>query len=195
MNINEKLQHFYDTIITDTEKEAVEALEQHKRKLTQTLDEHKSIKLQEAESAVKCETEMAQREINRALSAEHLSLKRSWRAKQNALKETLFTQVKQKLADFMNTPAYEDYLCKKVLEAKEFAGAEEIFIYLSSTDASRQEVIASRTGLPVLVSDKAFLGGIQAAIPSRNLLINHSFQDSLAALWENFSFEGGQRNA
>lgn len=195
MNINEKLQHFYDTIISDTEKEAAEALEQHKKQLSQSLEEHKKIKIQEAETAVKTEAEQARREINRALSSEHLSLKRSWTTEQNILKEALFAQVKQKLEDFMCSPAYEDYLCKRVLEAKEFAGQEEIFIYLSSTDASRQEVIASRTETPILVSDKAFLGGIQAAIPSKNILINHSFLDNLSALQEDFSFEGGQRNA
>lgn len=191
MSIEEKLQHFYDTVVTETQKEADETISQHRQQLKEELEEHKKQKLQESEEVLKTETEQAHREMNRALSTEHLSLKRNWNKEQNHLKEELFLKVKGRLKDFMATPEYEEYLCKKIREAKAFAGEDEIRIYLSSSDASRAAALSAKTGLELEVSEDDFLGGIQAVIPSKNILIDNSFLEAYHNQKEDFSFEGG----
>ena len=50
-----------------------------------------------AQVQIKAETANARREINKALSAEQLTIKRDWTKKQNELKEKLFAEVKIQL--------------------------------------------------------------------------------------------------
>ena len=125
----------------------------------------------DAEAQIKAETENATREVNKALSAEQLTLRRDWTAKQNELRNELFVEVKNHLEDFMENPEYQDYLCTRIQKAREFAGNDEIFIYLSPEDTALQRSIVAKTGFTVEISKEPFMGGIKATIPAKNILI------------------------
>ena len=194
MTIEEKLQHFHDTTVEEARNQAYRELEIHRKNLDKMLAEHKKTRTQDAQAEIKAETANAEREVNKALSAQQLNLKRNWNARQNELKDKLFVEVKDRLEDFMNTSEYENYLCKKVREAVEFAGDDEIFIYLSPEDASYQHSLVARTGFPVRVSDEPFMGGIKATIPGKNILIDNSFMEAYQSLKKEFKFDGGLRH-
>ena len=61
------------------------------------LEEHRQLSRQNAEAEVKAETEHVRREVNKALSAEQITLKRDWSKKQEELKEALFGEVSTKI--------------------------------------------------------------------------------------------------
>ena len=191
MTIEEKLQHFYDTSVEEARNQASKELHAHQNKLSEMLSEHKKARTQDAEAEINAETENAKRQVNKALSARQLTLKRSWNAKQNELKDKLFAEVKDHLDKFMSTPEYESYLCRKVQEAAAFAGDDEIFIYLSPEDSTHQRSVIAKTGLPVQISAEPFLGGIKAAIPGKNILIDNSFMEAYQRLHKEFKFDGG----
>lgn len=194
MTIEEKLQHFYDTSVEEAKKQASRELEAHQNKLSEMLSEHKKARTQDAQAEISAETENAKREVNKALSARQLTLRRSWNAKQNKLKDKLFTEVKDCLQEFMGTPEYEAYLCRKVREAAAFAGDDEIFIYLSPEDSDHQHSVTAQTGFPVQISEKSFLGGIKASIPGKNILIDNSFMEAYQRAYKEFKFDGGLRH-
>ena len=104
MTIEEKLQHFYDTSVAEAQTEAENTLEAHKKSLEEMLEKHKESRKMDAEAQIKAETENATREVNKALSAEQLTLRRDWTAKQNELRNELFVEVKNHLEDFMAEP-------------------------------------------------------------------------------------------
>lgn len=139
----------------------------------------------------KAETEHVRREVNKALSSEQITLKRNWSLKQNELKETLFAEVKNRVQQFTATPEYQDYLCRRIREAKDFAEDDEILIFLSSNDKELLDSLTARTGCPLQVSSENFLGGIRAEIPAKNILIDNSFSANLAAMHKEFKFDGG----
>ena len=114
MTIEEKLQHFYDTSVAEAQTEAENTLEAHKKSLEEMLEKHKESRKMDAEAQIKAETENATREVNKALSAEQLTLRRDWTAKQNELRNELFVEVKNHLEDFMESPEYQDYLCTRI---------------------------------------------------------------------------------
>lgn len=101
MTIEEKLQHFYDTSVAEAQTEAENTLEAHKKSLEEMLEKHKESRKMDAEAQIKAETENATREVNKALSAEQLTLRRDWTAKQTELKNELFVEVKNHLENFM----------------------------------------------------------------------------------------------
>lgn len=193
MTIEEKLQHFYDSSIEEAYQEASQMIEEHKKNLDAMLSEHKRSRRQSAEAEVKAEAENARREVNKALSAQQLMIKRNWTKKQNELKDKLFAEVQNLLEDFVKTPEYDSYLCRKIKDAQDFAGEDELHIYLTLSDNSRLESISQKTGAALRLADEEFIGGIRAIIPGKNILIDNSFREAFLACKKEFKFDGGPR--
>ena len=191
MTIDEKLQHFYEVSIDEAKEDAAQAIQAHKENLSQMLEEHKQSQRQTADAQIKAEAEHVRREVNKALSAEQITLKRNWSQKQEEMKQKLFAEVKALADKFMQTPEYDDYLCRKITEASSFAEGDEIHIFLSAADKNKLESLKEKTGVSLTVSEEAFTGGIRAEIPGKNILIDDSFSTSLENMCKEFKFDGG----
>ena len=194
MTIDEKLSHFYDVTIEDAQAKAAGILEEHRKALAQMTEKHKADSQENAQVQIKAETANARREINKALSAEQLTIKRDWAKKQNELKEKLFAEVKTQLENFRNTPDYPAYLENKIKEALDFAEQDKINIYLSPEDSALLPDLVERTKAFITVSAEDFLGGIKATIPHKNILIDHSFAGNFQAVYKEFKFDGGPKH-
>ena len=194
MTIDEKLSHFYDVTIEDAQAKAAGILEEHRKALAQMTEKHKADSQENAQVQIKAETANARREINKALSAEQLTIKRDWTKKQNELKEKLFAEVKTQLENFRNTPDYPAYLESKIKEALDFAEQDKINIYLSPEDNALLPDLVERTKAFITVSAEDFLGGIKATIPHKNILIDHSFAGNFQAVYKEFKFDGGPKH-
>lgn len=194
MTIDEKLQHFYEVSIDEAKEDAAQAIQAHKEKLTHMLEEHKQSQRQTADAQIKAEAEHVRREVNKALSAEQISLKRSCSQKQEEIKQKLFAEVKDLVRQFMETSEYEDYLCQKINEAGEFAGEDEIHIFLSHDDQNKLASLKEKTGMEISVSEESFTGGIRAEIPQKNILIDNSFSTGLENMIKEFKFDGGLKH-
>ena len=190
MTIDEKLSHFYDVTIEDAQAKAAGILEEHRKALAQMTEKHKADSQENAQVQIKAETANARREINKALSAEQLTIKRDWTKKQNELKEKLFAEVKTQLENFRNTPDYPAYLESKIKEALDFAEQDKINIYISPEDSALLPDLVERTKAFITVSAEDFLGGIKATIPHKNILIDHSFAGNFQAVYKEFKFDG-----
>ena len=191
MTIDEKLSHFYDITVEDARTKAAAILEEHKEALEKMTAERKALSKENAQAQIKAETANARREVNKALSAEQLTIKRDWTKKQNELKEKLFSEVKELLDSFTKTPEYETYLTGKIKEALAFAEDDEISVYLSPEDSALAEKLQQTTGVTIQIAKDSFLGGIRATIPQKNILIDHSFAGNFEAAYKEFKFDGG----
>lgn len=194
MTIDEKLSHFYDVTIEDAQAKAAGILEEHRKALAQMTEKHKADSQENAQVQIKAETANARREINKALSAEQLTIKRDWTKKQNELKEKLFAEVKTQLENFRNTPDYPAYLENKITEALDFAEQDKINIYISPEDSALLPDLVERTKAFITVSAEDFLGGVKATIPHKNILIDHSFAGNFQAVYKEFKFDGGPKH-
>lgn len=194
MTIDEKLSHFYDVTVEDAQAKAAGILEEHRKALAQMTEKHKADSQENAQVQIKAETANARREINKALSAEQLTIKRDWTKKQNELKEKLFAEVKTQLENFRNTPDYPAYLESKIKEALDFAEQDKINIYISPEDSALLPDLVERTKAFITVSAEDFLGGIKATIPHKNILIDHSFAGNFQAVYKEFKFDGGPKH-
>lgn len=194
MTIDEKLQHFYEISVDAAREDAAKEIQEHRASLSQMLEEHKNARRLSAEAEIKAEADHVRREINKALSSEQVTLKRDWSRKQEALKEELFALVRKKAEDFMAGPDYLDYLCDQIREIKKFAGKDEVHISLSCNDAGRLEALTAKTGAELTVSQDDFIGGIRAAIPEKNIMIDNSFLEGLESMQREFKFDGGLKH-
>ena len=191
MTTEEKLQHFYEVSIESAKEEASKAISEYKASLEENLEKHKKEKQAASENQFKIESENAAREINKALSSEHLHIKRRLSKKQQELQEKLFDEVEEMLQTFLATPQYEDWLEEKIKKALEAAGEDQAEIYLSSGAQTLAEEMEKRTGIRPLISQTSFIGGIRAVIPDKNILIDYTLLTMLENEKENFNFDGG----
>ena len=189
MTTEEKLQHFYEVSIESAKEEASKAISQYRESLEEELEKHKKEKRTASENQFKIESENAAREINKALSSEHLHIKRRLSRKQLELQEKLFKEVEEMLQAFIASPQYPDWLEDKVKKALEAAGEDQAEIYLSSGDQALAEEMEKRTGIRPLISPSSFIGGIRAVIPEKNILIDYTLLTVLEKEKEKFNFD------
>lgn len=194
MTIDEKLQHFYDVSIEEAKKDAAKEIQEHRESLSQMLNEHKDARRQGAEAEIKAEADHVRREINKALATEQITLKRHWSRKQEELKDNLFSAVRKKVDAFMQSPEYLDYLCKQIRNVQEFAGTDPVYISISSGDSDKLDILTAKTGAELTLSKDDFIGGVRAAIPEKNIMIDNSFLEELESMRKEFKFDGGLKH-
>ena len=191
MTTEEKLQHFYEVSMDTAREEATKVLDEYKAALETEMERHKQEKQAASESQFKIDSDNAAREINKALSAEHLHIKRKLSKKQQKLKESIFAEVEELLDDFSKKPEYTDWLEDKIKQSLEIAENDSVQIYLTAKDSAKAEELTKRTGITPLISETDFLGGIRAVIPEKNILIDNTFLTAFENEKEHFNFDGG----
>lgn len=193
MTIEEKLEHFDRICMEDAREKADKMLKEYRSGLESSLQEHKENARRQAAMQLQMERERIEREIKRQVSVGQIEQKREISARQEELKGRLFTEVRNLLSDFMATQAYTEMLKQRVKEVKEFAGQEELIIYFDPSDTDKIQMLSMLYSVNIVVSEYSFGGGMRAVIPSRNILIDHSFDTKVAEARKDYLFKGGSR--
>ena len=188
MKLDIKLDHFYKSVIDDATAKSAAILADYKKQLYALYDKRREELLANQALTLKTETSNVAREKNKQLSSEALTIRRTISEKKDALKNTLFEDVSEKLRQFMTTPAYEELLITQITGALSFASGEPITIYLNPSDASKQHALEQRTNTPLTISTMDFIGGTRAVIHERHILIDNSFITKLTEEKEQFQF-------
>lgn len=191
MTTEEKLQHFYEASVQSAVQEAQRMKKEHQDALDRMYQEHKNTVERQAQARLQGESDKLKREINKAVSARQLEFRQAYSQKLDEIKTRLFGEVEEKLNQFRTTPAYQEYLCRKIREALAFAGEDPVTIYLDPSDEALIPVLSEKLGVLPVLSPQAFQGGMQAVIPSRNILMDNSFSSLLHEAREEFIFTGG----
>ena len=103
MTIEEKLQHFYTASIDSAMQEAQQVQTQHQEALDKIFQEHKETKERQIQSHIQAETDNLKREINKTVSARQLEYRRLLSDKTEEIKQQLFHDVAERLAQFRST--------------------------------------------------------------------------------------------
>ena len=191
MTTEEKLKHFQDICMSDARDKSARLLDDYMNALEKTFEEHKTEARKRAEMQIEAETEKLEREINKKLSIGQLDLRRKISRRQEELKDKLFVELKDRLANFMETREYQTLLEQQVKAAKEFAGDEELIIYMDPSDEDKARRLAMHNNASIKISEYSFLGGIRAVIPGKHILIDNSFGTQLEEARHAFKFDLG----
>ena len=191
MTTEEKLQHFTTYAMEEARHKSDVMIREYTDAMQKIFEEHQEKKRRQEELEIKTETDRLIRENNKQFSEEQIEIKRTLSKKQDELKEKLFVEVKDLLARFAETREYHQMLVNQLREAREFAGGDEVILYIDPSDAQKKFSIEAEVGAPVTVSEYSFLGGTRAVLPGRNILIDNSFESKLAEAKESFQLKGG----
>ena len=179
MTLDEKLDHFYSSVIESATKQNIEIVEEYKKTLQKNYDERKELALRKADANYRMASDNIIRERNRKLSAEAMEIRRKVLEKTAEVSDRIFIDVRSKLDQYMKTPEYNELLATQIRKAKEFAQGDTITVYINPSDSDKIATLEEMTGVSLTVSDRDFIGGIRAVIPSRSILIDNSFLTKL----------------
>jgi V/A-type H+/Na+-transporting ATPase subunit E len=187
MNLDEKLEHFYSSVIDSATKQNIEIVEEFKKTLRKNYEERKDAALRKAEANYRMASDNIIRERNRRISAEALDIRRKVLEKTAEISDQIFKDVKIKLDEYMKTSAYDDLLSEQIKNAVNFAKGDSITVYINPSDADKISSLEEKTGISLTVSNRDFIGGTRAVIPSRSILIDNSFLTRLEEAKNSFS--------
>ena len=187
MTLDEKLEHFYSSVIESATKQNIEIVEEYKKSLQKNLEERREAALRKVEANYRMASEEIVRERNRKLSAQSMDIRRRVLEKTEEIENRIFTDVSARLQEFMNTPEYDELLAARIRQASDFAQEDALTVYLNTSDASKKTELEARTGISLTVSDRDFIGGIRAVITARSILIDYSFLTKLEEAKSSFT--------
>lgn len=188
MTTEEKLNYFLEVSVRSATKQSNAIVTDYQDALDQIFEQHKTDAIKRAELEVTLGMASLEHDKNKTLSKEQIRIKKESSQLQEDLKEKLFAEVKDLLEQYMATQDYQKLLIKQIQEAKAFAGTEEMIIYIDPADSDRLFDLETAANTPLTISEYSFMGGIRAIIPSRNLLIDQSFETKFHELKESFTF-------
>lgn len=191
MNLDEKITHLREVVMSEARAEGNAIIENHRKALESLLDKHKEEAKTQSEIRIKSETTKSRRQVNQAAAKAEVELKRALGKRQKELKIKLFEEVKGLLLEYRKSDDYVEYICRKIREAAVFANGDGVVIYITPSDEDKKAVLESKTGMTITVSEYEFMGGVRAVIQNRNILIDHSFQTAIEAEYQKFSFGAG----
>lgn len=191
LTIGEKILHLRVAAMEEARAEGDAIMRQHENALKKLAEQHKEEAVRQSETRIKAESVNARQQLNMAMSKAQLELKREIGKRHKDLKKRLFLEVELKLQEFMKTEEYRDLLVKYIEKAAQFAGGEEITIYINPTDAGMKPYLEEHTGMELTISKEDFAGGVRAVIHKRNILIDHAYKGALESEYHKFLFRGG----
>ena len=188
MTTEEKLEHFQSFCIQDARIQSEKIIDEYSAELERQLDDHKEDAQRHAQMQLQLESEKITHEMNKRLAIEQLNIKRILNQKHEELKKKLFVDVQDLLENYMGTAEYEQLLRDQVKQAKEIAQGEELVIYMDPVDSDKVRRVSLDQNINISISEYSFLGGMRAVIPSKNILIDHSFSSKLEEAKRSFQF-------
>lgn len=193
MEIGEKLDIFYRAAVEAAKEQAGAVCSESERDCRGQLLDYEEQKKRQQEAKERIATERVRKEVNREVSAILMEQKREYYSAKEQKKEQLFARVEEKLEGYRKTDDYVKLLAEKIRKAADFADGEALTVYLDAEDGGLLQQLSAAgekyPGCTVTVGDEKFGGGIRAAVPAKNILLDEAFGSRLHEEKEKFSFD------
>jgi vacuolar-type H+-ATPase subunit E/Vma4 len=189
MEINEKLEIFSKAAIEAATMQSEGILEEQKNAYQAEISEYRQKKQESWEEREHVLEEKVRKEINREVSGRLIAMKREYHEACEEKKNLIFASVESKLSAYSGTDEYFGKMCEMIEDAKKEARGTEVTVYISKEDEGIKKSLEKACGCDITISDEKFYGGIRAAIPSRNIMIDDTYAARLKKERDNFVLE------
>ena len=172
--------------IESVHEECEKSLAEFKKEQDWKFETHKEQHLKEVRIREYALRDAIERKASKEYTYEQLHIKRKINHKQNELKKKLFDLVEAKLEEFKKTDQYVQLIVRQIKEALYIAGDEELIVYVGEGDENLIEEFYSQCAIKPSISRNINKGGMRAEIPSKNMLIDNTFETKISEAWEKF---------
>lgn len=186
MNTDKKISHFMDISIQAAGQQASDIMDKYKAGLDEIFENHKKISSDAAKETLQSKKTLISRNIKKERSDRETELKKQFTSTSLKYKQKIFEEVNELLKEYKGSSEYFDYLCGCIKYATDFAKGDDIYIYIDPDDSPLKEKLEKVLHITVNINEFPFNGGIRAVIPSKNILIDETFESKLSELKENY---------
>lgn len=187
MNTEAKLNHFYNISMESATAKKDAIVNDYKAGLDVQFENFKKDATTKYTLQEKATIEILRQEFSKDFSLEQQHIRRKMTHKKDELKEQLFAEVSDLLNAFIASDAYTDFLIKEIKFSLSVAPKEPITIFIDPLDADKKEYLEEKTGADITISGYPFGQGMRAIIPSKNILIDYSFNTKLNDIKDNYT--------
>lgn len=179
MTTDDKLKHFMDVSMQTAVEKKSHMIDEYKTAIDEQFESFKADMTAKYELQEKTEIEELRRDLSKEFSLEKQHVKRKLTHKKDELTTRLFDEVTEKLNAFLASDDYISLLEREIAFSLTVAPEEPITIYIDPLDEDKKASLEAKTGATLTVSDYSFGQGMRAVIPSKNILIDYSFDTKL----------------
>lgn len=176
---NEKLERFTTTVLRDANAVAFKIKKEIDQEYDQALKEAEDRCLAETFKYVKEEIAKIKTNEGKRISKKLLDSKRALFLRRSQVAQDVFAELKQRLADYVKTPAYEQRLVSLSREAAGILGdCHDIVVYLRADDLHLAQTLApvfSQQSPAEFLKGSFKLGGLIVESKSKAIRIDESF--------------------
>lgn len=187
MTIDDKLQHFMEVSMKNAMTQKSSLVDDYIAGLNIQFENHKADADKKNEIQEKTAMDSIRREFSKDFAKEQQHIRRKLTHKKDELKEKLFAEVKEMLDKFFASDAYIKLLVDEINSSFTLAEDDDITIYIDPLDLSKKELLEERTGMSLLVNEVSFGRGMRATIPSKNILIDNSFDAKIRDIFDGYT--------
>lgn len=193
-NYDKKLNDFILHVMQEAnrKKEQIEAeLAAEKKRM---LEEKEMEFLTAAYQLIQKEKNIAYKKANDKISKASMEHRRALFQKREQIISDVFNNVKKRIDEFLESPAYEDFLLGRVRKALELLGPGQITIYLDERDMRFSDVIKntfSAYAPAVVASDTPIIGGCIVENKTAHRIVEDTIAERLETEKSRFVQESG----
>lgn len=187
MTTDDKLRHFMDVSMQSAMSKKESMVNEYKAGLDIQFENYKNDAKTKYELQEKTALEGLRRDFSKDFALQQQHIRRKLTHKKDDLKEKVFSEVTDLLNDFILSDDYTALLIKEIKFSLSVAPSEEITIFIDPLDAEKKDFLETQTGADITISAYSFGRGMRAIIPSKNILIDYSFNTKLHEIKDDFT--------
>lgn len=189
-NIDEKLTHFNEIILKEASAQRNRILEEIKADEENLLTARRKEFEEKAAELLRKETYAAEREKNNLISHALSDGKLQLMKMRETIIESVYSELRLKLLDFVSSEDYAVYLADNIKEACEKAGTGRLIINVCSRDIDRHaDMLAQlrqRYGFSIESMGDDQIGGCRILNQEGNIFIDNSLKKRMEMTYDDF---------
>jgi V/A-type H+-transporting ATPase subunit E len=192
MSLEEKLEHFKDTILKDAASERNKILTDMKVDVEKRLHAEKTKFERQAEEFLRKELASAENIKNSIISRAIMESKQLLMQTREEIIEAIYTDAKEKLLAFINSEQYLPYLLDLIKYSCKTAGEGQLAVYVSEKDMELLSPLLEdvKRNLPAgttfEVAGDDILGGCRVLNYTQDIMVNNALLQKLEASKDSF---------
>jgi vacuolar-type H+-ATPase subunit E/Vma4 len=187
-NVEAKLDHFINAILSDAKREADALYQEIKGESDAAMNAAEDEALAAAYRHIKAEISRIESDCGRRLSHNVMENKRELFRRREAMADEVTASVKEKLSGYVKTKAYAEQL-RSIISSVLATFESDATVCLRPEDMPLAETLRPAGGpYAVTFTEGSFeLGGLEATGPARKLHVDETFDTSIYELRSRFS--------
>lgn len=192
-SIEEKIQKFSAFVLDDAQKQRDEMINSLEKEKKERIDNKEFELLSNAYSDIQVSLAKTKRENNERILKHEMELKKQLILERETMIHNIFTDVMNKITDFIGSTEYKEWLIEKVKTAAQEVGLGEKVVTVTNSDFRyKPQIEALSTDMEVIgAEDDALIGGVKMFNRTKQIAVDYSILSLLEQEHEDFLQKSG----